>query len=210
MPNDIAKLRRLMRTSHLIQHKHLAAQDNQSFALKMAWWFENLRNALANGFARFTYRKKDGTLRTALGTRSPSLIPTDKLPKGDMSDGATLEDENIKNIPYFDLDKNEWRSFGVLHFVSLDNDWTFNDPLTTTRALEPAKPFETVKCEYCDKVLPKSEATYYEDADIYVCPECAEEYLTTCDRCGAVISRDDSYITPWGKLCDCCHGDMCG
>ena len=128
--NDIKKLRRIMRQANYIRHEH-AEDVNISFALKSAWWFESFRDAISNGFARFTYLKEDGFTRTALGTRSPSLIPVDKLPKGDMEDGATLWESNPKAIPYFDLDKNEWRSFNVLRFVSLDNTWRFNDPLTT-------------------------------------------------------------------------------
>ena len=100
-----------------------------SQALKYAWWFESVRDTLTNGFARFTYYKEDGTTRTALGTRSPSLIPVDKLPKGDMSDGAAARKDNAKVITYFDLDVNEWRSFNVFRFVGLDNSWRFNAPL---------------------------------------------------------------------------------
>ena len=129
MPNDIKKLRRLMRTAHVLQEDRDIKSCGKSFALKRAWWFESLRDALSNGFARFTYFKKDGTTRTALGTRSPSLIPTDKLPKGDMSDGSAAWEDSVKAIPYFDLDKNEWRSFSVLNFNSLDRVWRFNDPL---------------------------------------------------------------------------------
>ena len=69
---------------------------------------------------------------------------------------------------------------------------------------------EYVKCEYCGKILPKSEATYYEAADIYACPECAEDELTTCARCGDVVSYDDSYRTGYGRLCECCHDDLFG
>ena len=119
-----------MRQANYIRHEH-AEDVNISFALKSAWWFESFRDAISNGFARFTYLKEDGFTRSALGTRSPSLIPVDKLPKGDMEDGATLWESNPKAIPYIDLDKNEWRSFNVLRFVSLDNTWRFNDPLTT-------------------------------------------------------------------------------
>ena len=128
MPNDIKKLRRLMRTANYIRKEH-PANGNMAFALSTAWWFESFRDALSNGFARFTYYKKDGSTRTAIGTRSPSLIPTDKLPKGDMSDGAATREDSANAIPYFDLDKNEWRSFSVLNFVSLDKVWRFNDPL---------------------------------------------------------------------------------
>ena len=116
-----------MRRAHYLENKTTEYYDKAS-SLRGAWWFESFRDAISNGFARFTYRKIDGTFRTALGTRSPSLIPIDKLPKGDMSDGAALED-NVKAIPYFDLDKNEWRSFSVLNFVSLDQVWRFNDPI---------------------------------------------------------------------------------
>jgi hypothetical protein len=126
MPNDIKKLRRLMRTAHVLQKGDDDHKYGQSLALKQAWWFESFRDALSNGFARFTYYKKDGTTRTALGTRSLSLIPVDKLPKGDMSDGAATWEDNAKAIPYYDLDKNEWRSFNVLNFVSLDNSWIIN------------------------------------------------------------------------------------
>lgn len=128
MPNDIKKLRRLMRTANYIRKEH-PANGNMAFALCTAWWFESFRDALSNGFARFTYYKKDGSTRTALGTRSPSLIPTDKLPKGDMYDGAATKEDSAKVIPYFDLDKNEWRSFSILNFNSLDRVWRFNDPL---------------------------------------------------------------------------------
>ena len=125
--NDIKKLRRLMRTAHVLQKGDDEHKYGQSLALKQAWWFESFRDALANGFARFTYYKKDGTTRTALGTRSPVLIPTDKLPKGQLE--INEWEDIVKSIPYFDLDKNEWRSFSVLNFISLDKVWRFNDPL---------------------------------------------------------------------------------
>lgn len=129
MPNDIKKLRRIMRTAHILQEDRDIKDCGKAFALRRAWWFESFRYALSNGFARFTYYKKDGTTRTALGTRAPSLIPVDKLPKGDMSDGSATWENSAKAIPYFDLDKNEWRSFSVLNFVSLDKSWILHDPL---------------------------------------------------------------------------------
>jgi len=125
MPNDINKLRRLMRTANYLKNEH-PANGNMSFALSTAWWFESFRDAISNGFARFTYRKKDGTFRQALGTRAPSLIPVDKAPKP-FPEGVW--EDTVKAIPYFDLDKNEWRSFSVLNFVSLDQVWRFNNPL---------------------------------------------------------------------------------
>ena len=122
--NDIKKLRRLMRTAHVLQKGDDDHKYGQSLALKQAWWFESFRDALTNGFARFTYYKKDGTTRTALGTRSSLLIPADKAP------GASPQqnEERAKAIPYFDLEKQEWRSFSVLNFVKLEQVWRFNNP----------------------------------------------------------------------------------
>ena len=127
MPNDIAKLRRLMRTAHVLQKGDDDHKFGQSLALKQAWWFESFRDALSNGFARFTYYKKDGTFRRALGTRSSVLIPIDKLPKGPVE--INEWEDIVKSIPYFDLDKQEWRSFSVLNFVKLEQAWRFNDPI---------------------------------------------------------------------------------
>ena len=133
MPNDINKLRRLMRTAHVLQKGDDDHKFSLSLALEQAWRFESFRVILNNGFARFTYYKKDGTTRTALGTRSPLLIPTDKTPgaspQRNGESGLRLEGEDrFKAIPYFDLEKREWRSFNVLNFVSLDEVWTFNNP----------------------------------------------------------------------------------
>ena len=135
MPNDINKLRHLMRTAHVLQKDKDIKDCGKSFALKRAWWFERFRDALSNGFARFTFYKKDGTTRAALGTRSPLLIPADKAPGASsrQTGGVASAEEGNYNppsstIPYFDLEKREWRSFDVLNFVSLDEVWTFNNP----------------------------------------------------------------------------------
>ena len=116
----------MRRANYINQNR--STHSDMAFALTTAWWFESFRDALANGFARFTYYKKDGTTRTALGTRSPSLIPVDKLPKGEV-EIVDSWDDIVKAFTYFDLDKNEWRSFNVLYFNSLDRVWRFNDPL---------------------------------------------------------------------------------
>lgn len=112
-----------MRTAHVLQKGDDDHKFGQSLALKQAWWFESFRNALNNGFARFTYYKKDGSTRTALGTRSSLLIPLDKVPNTYNTDEIK---DTAKAIPYFDLEKMEWRSFNVLHFVCLEQSWTIN------------------------------------------------------------------------------------
>lgn len=69
---------------------------------------------------------------------------------------------------------------------------------------------ERVFCEYCGRTVSKADATYYESAGVYVCPDCAEKELTKCARCGEVISYEDSYPGPDGRLCECCHDDLFG
>ena len=90
------------------------ASLTQSQALKYAWWFENFRNDLRIGVWRFSYFKKDGSIREARGTLNPALIPDDKMP----SSGASLDKEkSASSFPYFDLDKQEWRSFRLDNFI---------------------------------------------------------------------------------------------
>lgn len=124
MPNDIKKLRRLMRRANYLKNKTTEYYDKAS-SLRGAWWFESFREAMNNGMARFVYRKADGTTRNALGTRCAALIPFDKWPKGPLSD----TENDVTAFPYFDLEKMEWRSFNVLLFVRLEQSWRFNVPL---------------------------------------------------------------------------------
>ena len=75
-----------------------------------------LRSELKKRVVKFSYYKKDGTLREAVGTRNPNSakekygeeIPT---PKG----GFTNENA------YYDLDKHAWRSFIPQNVVSIDS-----------------------------------------------------------------------------------------
>ena len=69
---------------------------------------------------------------------------------------------------------------------------------------------ETVTCEYCGKSLPKDEAVYCEDSEIYACPDCADEHLVKCERCGAVIEIYDAHRGFNGYLCEHCHDDLFG
>ncbi len=124
MPNDINKLRRLMRRANYI-HQETDKYIDMSKSLRYAWGFEELRKALSKGFVRFRYTKADGSARTALGTLSPSLIPIEKLPKGD--DASSKIHDVVKAFAYFDLEKMEWRSFNVLNWAGIEQVWTINE-----------------------------------------------------------------------------------
>ena len=57
------------------------AQLDASHALKYAWWFESFRDQLRTGVFRFSYFKKDGSIREAYGTLDLSRIPAEHHPK---------------------------------------------------------------------------------------------------------------------------------
>jgi len=63
---------------------------------------DELKILLKSGKVHFEYKKKDGSLREANGTLLMDIIPENKKPKG--------EEKEYKNLRYFDLDINEWRS----------------------------------------------------------------------------------------------------
>ena len=67
-----------------------------------------LRATLENSVAKFTYRKVNGELREAVGTRNLSLIPTECRPKWE------IQDPNIdKAVVYYDFDESDYRSISV-------------------------------------------------------------------------------------------------
>jgi hypothetical protein len=67
---------------------------------------DELRERLRQGPIRFAFRKKDGTLRLAYGTLDLNKVPQENQPKGERQSSP-------KVIPFFDLDKFEWRSVSV-------------------------------------------------------------------------------------------------
>jgi len=117
MPNDIIKLRRLMKAANSIRQSKPAvlrgATPTQGQALKYAWWFENFRDKLRTGIWRFSYFKKDGTLREAYGTLSADYIPTDRLPKNDSAEKGLTADTFV----YYDIQAQGWRSFCLDNFI---------------------------------------------------------------------------------------------
>ena len=64
-----------------------------------------LREDLSKGAVKFSYMKKDGSVREAFGTTNMNFIPIEQQP----SDPDYIGNPN--QIRYYDLDKKEWRSF---------------------------------------------------------------------------------------------------
>ena len=120
MPNDINIVRRrVMNTANYLRRNNpvilKGSPIDSSRALKYAWWFESFRDKLASGVWRFSYFKKEGGIREAVGTRMPSLIPADKTPKCPQTNKEWKE--RAASIPYFDLDQQGWRSFRIDLFI---------------------------------------------------------------------------------------------
>ena len=94
------------------QKKDYIYSKEMSICLKRAWYFERFRKWLKNGVVTFSYMKKDSSIRFAKGTLNDLLIPTDKLPKG-----TSTAEPNYSSMAYFDLERQDWRSFNVAEFV---------------------------------------------------------------------------------------------
>lgn len=71
-----------------------------------------LEHALANGTAKFTFLKADGTIRTALGTTKLGVVNNFYVFKG----GKAKSD---KVHPYFDLEKGAWRCYTKSALISI-------------------------------------------------------------------------------------------
>ena len=119
MPNDIKKLRRLMKTANYLKKENPVilhgAKINPRRALKYAWWFEKFRKQLQSGVYRFSFFKKDGSIREARGTLDFSLIPDEQKPK--CQNEEMRKCENFSSFPYFDLSVKGWRSFRLDNFI---------------------------------------------------------------------------------------------
>jgi hypothetical protein len=65
---------------------------------------QNLVRVLNEQVTRFQFRKKNGSLRTALGTRNEILIPKIDAPR-------LLDDVSTKSVVFWDLEERAFRSF---------------------------------------------------------------------------------------------------
>ena len=120
MPNDIAKLRRLMFSANYLRKTKpvilRGASLDKSTALHYAWWFESFRDQLRSGIYRFSYFKKDGHIREARGTLDFDYIPEEHRPQA-RNRGVYEECLNYSTMCYYDLDARGWRSFRLDNFI---------------------------------------------------------------------------------------------
>ena len=72
----------------------------------------NLINVLDENVTRFQFKKLDGSIRNALGTRNELLIPKEE--------GVTyLDDISNKSVVFWDLEEKAFRSFSKNAEVSV-------------------------------------------------------------------------------------------
>lgn len=73
-----------------------------------------IKEQLEKGIVTFTFEKKDGSVRTARGTRcfdNPLAVGENYVPPK----GTSVPKEGI--ITYWDLDKSAWRSFTESSYI---------------------------------------------------------------------------------------------
>lgn len=73
---------------------------------------QNLVRVLDEQVTRFQFRKKDGSIRRALGTRNEILIPKIDAPR-------LLDDVSPKSVVFWDLEERAFRSFSKEAEVSV-------------------------------------------------------------------------------------------
>lgn len=79
----------------------------------------DLLNAMEGDVAHFRFRKKDGTLRSAYGTREPEIIDR-YATSGEGGEGA---EPRTGTVAFFDIEKRAWRSFRVETLIDIDRDY---------------------------------------------------------------------------------------
>ncbi len=83
---------------------------------------EELKNKLQEGILVFSYVKKNGETRPARGTSNKDYIESKTSYRFPEESKSRVKKENL--ITYFDIDKNEWRSFNYEQFESAKNNVT--------------------------------------------------------------------------------------
>ena len=113
-----------MHMAHYLQKNHQSPYGDSrseeitnhqwSDYVTLGWYFVHFCQALRNGVVTFSFWKKDGSIREAKGTTHPLLIPEDMKPT---SDSSLKGRANYSAISFFDLDKQDWRSFSITNFI---------------------------------------------------------------------------------------------
>ena len=80
-------------------------------AMKQSWLLLKLKKSMSKGIVKFFYQKLSGEIRTAWGTLENDLIPA--------SVSTDKRKRNDSVMVYFDQEKNEFRCFKKVNFLSI-------------------------------------------------------------------------------------------
>ena len=82
---------------------------------------KDLKQLLSEGIVEFTFKKKNGEIRTAKGSRSIEVLmntPSSGFTEENKPTGTGKE--STTSIPYWDFDKQAWRSVCIDAVISID------------------------------------------------------------------------------------------
>ncbi len=93
---------------------------NYSGDEKQVELFRRLYRGLVEGIVHFSFRKNDGSVRSAYGTLDGDIICAHV---GEKSGGSRYDYRNQGLVCYFDLVKNDWRCFSAARILTVDADY---------------------------------------------------------------------------------------
>ena len=101
--------------ANLLMDEHGFGRSDALTTAHATW---DLLEVMGIGHVEFTYIKDDGSVRKAIGTLCPELIPEDKKSKGD-KDPRKVKWPRVE-FSYYDLEKQGWRTFKASGLVLKD------------------------------------------------------------------------------------------
>lgn len=97
-----------LRINVLRESTNMTIEECQAHVEKVAALCEKMQG----GVVKFTFKKKDGTIRHAVGTLLSSLINYDF--KGAKPAPPTI-------VPYWDMEKESFRSFSLASYIGMED-----------------------------------------------------------------------------------------
>lgn len=95
-----------------------AGSDTAEQTLSM---LAELKQMLSDEVVHFVFRKTDGNIREAYGTRVPEIIR--RYDSSGAGDGRNPQRAHSGTFPYFDIERRAWRCFKVDRFMKIDKDY---------------------------------------------------------------------------------------
>lgn len=100
---------RVMKYAH---HLMNTTHKSWKYCLLKAWELYRLAEKMRKGTVKFAYEKVGGGIRYATGTLF-------NVPAGVTNKGKRLTKPSFKTFSYFDIDKQEFRSFKIENLITI-------------------------------------------------------------------------------------------